>query len=101
VQGWCAVKEGFAERVGPSPRPSPNGEGEKTARRRRAYRSAEALPEQIAHLDEEGAAVAAQAGGVRAGDRVLKVVLHVVVVAGVKSRPRTGGPAEQKLAAQS
>src|SRR5918997_4407253 len=66
------------------------------------YRSsvaAEALAEEVGHLDEEGAAVAAEAGFERAVEGVEAVAVEVVVVAGVEGRPRIRRPAEEELAA--
>lgn len=67
----------------------------------RSELSPEALSEEIRSLDEERPPVAAHARRQLTRDRILKVVLHVVVVAGVESGARTWRPAKQQLAAQA
>src|SRR5258706_16421671 len=47
----------------------------------------EALAEKVGHLDEEGAAVAAQAGLELAGEGIESVTIHIVVITKVKSGP--------------
>ena len=61
-------------------------------------RSPEAFAEQVRHLDEEGAAVAAKARLDLAGKRIEAVAAEIVVVTDIESRSRIRGPAEKKLA---
>jgi hypothetical protein len=58
----------------------------------------EALAEQVRHLDEERAAVAAKARFDLAGERIKTVPVHVVVISQVKRGTGIRRPAKKKLA---
>src|SRR6266511_4347251 len=62
----------------------------------RAFMSKTA-PDEVGHLDEECAAVAAEAGFELVGERAVSVASQVVVVAGVERRARIRRPSEQEL----
>src|SRR5215213_9231412 len=57
----------------------------------------EALTEEVRHLDEEGAAVAAEPGLEQPAHGAEAVAVHVVVVTGVEGRPRVRRPREEEL----
>ena len=61
--------------------------------------SSEAPPEEIRHLDEEGAPVAAEARLKQPADGVEAVAVHVVVVTYIKGCAGVGRPSEKKLRA--
>ena len=54
----------------------------------------DAVPDEVRHLDEEEAAVAAEARFEVAGERVDAVAIHVVVVAHVERGSGVRSPAE-------
>ena len=60
---------------------------------------AEAFPEQVGHLDEEGAAIAAKARLELSRERTEAVASEIVVVPDIESRAGIWRVAEQKLAA--
>ena len=61
----------------------------------------EASADQVRHFYEDRARVATKAGHDLRGERVTAVVVQIVVVARVESRPRTRGPAKQCLRSQA
>src|SRR5213075_3074490 len=60
--------------------------------------SPEALAEQVGHLDEYCAAVAAKAGYELPAKAVVAIVIQIVVVPDIQSGARVGSPSEQELA---
>ena len=63
-----------------------------------ALRLTETLTEEVRHLDEKSAAVAAKAGLDLAGERIKAVTIQVVVVTQIKSGPGIRRPTKKKLA---
>src|SRR6266849_5219719 len=59
---------------------------------------AKTLSEQVGHLDEEGAAVAAEARLELIGEGTEAVAVEIVVVSDIESRPWIRCPAKEKLA---
>ena len=58
------------------------------------------LADQVRHLDEERARVAAEAGDELGRERVRAVVVQIVVVTGVERGARARRPAKQRLRSQ-
>src|SRR5207248_9998990 len=65
---------------------------------RRRNSPAKTFPEQVRHLDEERAAVAAEARLELSGERIEAIACQVIIVANIKSRTGIWCVAEEKLA---